>query len=453
MPQAIPSNLQVGVIEPRAAIEAFQRRELLAPSFRWQDVFEEEHSTQFAVAGVQRLDILEIFKNGLDEKWAQGGTLADFRKAVRANLQEAGWWGDVEITDERTGETRIGRFDNRRLTLIYDVNVRQSYAAGQWARIERNKKRMPFVIYKTMGDGRVRKEHAQWHNLVLPVDHPFWRTHFPPCGWRCRCKAFAIDQVGIDRLIKAGQKLQFEAPPEELINYVNPRTGEVAAVPKGIDPGFAYNPGQARDEAIYQQTLRKAWAASPLAGAAAVAQATYARQELVTAATKAFTRWTDDIHGRMKAGAFAPAGELQFVGVLPAPVIRRLDTEGLAPTSAAIAVRDTDVQHILRLKKVQDGVGIEPALLGRLPELLDRPTAVLLDQRGALPAVLFVVDMPQLDGRVAKVVVELDVFTKVKLGDSGRAKVPMNRVKTVTVMNPDALKDRKAYRVLWERKL
>lgn len=452
MPQAIPADLQVGVIQPRDAIAAFERRKLLQPSFRWQDVWQEEHSTAFAVAGVQRLDILQIFQQGLDDKFAKGGTLADFRKSVRSDLVKAGWWGDVEITDEQTGETRIGRFDDRRLALIYDVNVRQSYAAGQWARIERNKARMPFIIYKTMDDGRVRKEHQRWHNLVLPVDHPFWRTHFPPCGWRCRCKAFAIDQAGIDRLIAAGQKLQFEAPPEELISYVNPRTGEVAAVPRGIDPGFAYNPGQARDEQLHQQMLRKAWASSPLAGAVAVAQATFARQEMITAATRSFTEWTSGIHDRMRAGAFSPAGEVQYVGVLPAPVIRRLDAEGLAPTSSVVAVRDTDVQHILRLKKIEDGVNIDVSLFGRLPELLDRPSAVLLDFKGPTPAVLFVVDMPQLDGRVAKVVVELDVITKLKLADVGRAKVPMNRVKTVTVMNPDALQDRKTYRVLWERK-
>ena len=32
-------------------------------------------------------------------------------------------------------------------------------------------------------------------------------------------------------------------PPRE---YVNPRTGEVSPVPRGIDPGWAYNPGKDR---------------------------------------------------------------------------------------------------------------------------------------------------------------------------------------------------------------
>jgi uncharacterized protein with gpF-like domain len=32
-------------------------------------------------------------------------------------------------------------------------------------------------------DGRTRPMHAAWHNTVLPFDHPFWKTHYPPNGW------------------------------------------------------------------------------------------------------------------------------------------------------------------------------------------------------------------------------------------------------------------------------
>jgi hypothetical protein len=35
------------------------------------------------------------------------------------------------------------------------------------------------------------------------------------------------------------------APAITYRDWTNPRTGEVVKVPEGIDPGFAYNPGQA----------------------------------------------------------------------------------------------------------------------------------------------------------------------------------------------------------------
>jgi hypothetical protein len=81
---------------------------------------------------------------------------------------------------------------------------------------------------------------------VLPVDHPFWRQHYPPNGWRCRCTAFAISERELRERIAAGEPIRREAPPETIIDYVNPRSGEVAQVPAGVDPGFAYNPGQVR---------------------------------------------------------------------------------------------------------------------------------------------------------------------------------------------------------------
>lgn len=451
MPTATPVTLHFGIVEPRDAIAAFERRKLLQPSFRWQDVWQEEHTRQLAVAGVQRLDVLQVFQNGLAAKFKAGTSLADFAKEVRPQLQAKGWWGDVETTDPDTGETRITRFDNRRLQLIYDVNVRQSYAAGQWARIERNKARMPFVIYRTMDDTRVRPEHAAWNNLVLPVDHPFWKTHFPPCGWRCRCKAFAIDQAGIDRLKAAGKVLQFEAPAEQLVNYINPRTGEVAAIPKGIDPGFGYNPGiTERDEALHEQTLRKAWAAQPLAGAVAVAQATFARAEMVTATTARFGTWVDDVAQQMSVGKFHATGQLQYIGALKPAVVRALDVRRLAPETAAIAVRDEDIIHALRAGKSDAGVALDVSVYRRMPELLERASAVLLDVSKQLPALLYVIDLIQAEGAVGKLVVKLDQPGMVKI-DSKRTKVLMNVVRTATVMDPSALQDRKTYQLLWGR--
>ena len=442
------SPVRMGIVEPREAVATFQRRGLLQPSYRWQDTWQEEHSQAFAVAGVQRLDVLQVLHDALESKFKEGTSLAEFAKTVRPQLTAKGWWGDVETKDPVSGETRITKFDDRRLQLIYDVNVRQSYAAGQWARIERNKKRMPFLIYKTMDDGHVRAAHKAWHNLVLPVEHEFWHTHFPPNGWRCRCKAIAIDQVGIDRLVAAGQKFTFEAPPEQLINYVNPRTGEVAAVPRGIDPGFAYNPGRTRDAALYEQSLRKAWAAAPLSAAVAVAQATFERAEMVAAATERFGAWVDDIQKQMGDGQFHTQGHLQYVGALKPAVVRKLDRLGMAPDSAAIAVRDEDVMHTLRASKIDAGVGVDPSVYKRLPELLERASAILLDQSKDRLALLHVVDLMQADGQVAKLVVQIDQPVTVRI-DGKRTRVNLNVVRTVTVMQPKALQDRKQYQLLW----
>jgi SPP1 gp7 family putative phage head morphogenesis protein len=246
MPTPIPAGFKLGAAQPEDAFDAFERRGLLQPSFRWQDVWQQEHAGAFAVAGVAQRDVLQLFRDELDLALREGRTPADFARAVRPALAAKGWWGDVQITDPATGETRITRFDERRLRMIFDVNLRQSHAAGRWARIERNKRRQPYVMYRTMRDERVRASHRPWDGLVLPVDHPFWRQHYPPNGWRCRCIAFALSERELRDRVAKGEPIKREPPPEQAIDYVNPRSGEVVQVPAGVDPGFAYNPGQVR---------------------------------------------------------------------------------------------------------------------------------------------------------------------------------------------------------------
>lgn len=441
MPTPIPPGLRLGIIEPRDAIAAFQRRRLLQPSFRWQDVWQEEHARAMAVAGVQRLDVLQAFQDEIELSIAEGRSLADFRDRMRSQLVKRGYWGDVEVTDPDTGETRVTRFNDRRLALIFDVNTRQAQAAGRWARIERNKARMPFVMYRTMRDERVRASHRPWDGVVLPVDHTWWHTHFPPCGWRCRCTAFGIDEAGIERLRKSGLPVKREPPEDHWVTYVNPRSGEVVPVPHGIDPGFAYNPGKQRDAAFFDQALNKSLKASPLAGASAVAQATIDHPAMVAQATQRFGAFVDRTLASGRAG-----GELEFVGALKPAAVRALATHDIEPPgSAAIAVRDWDVLHALRRSK---GAAAVPAgVYRRLPELLARADAMLLE-KGDKPALLYVVDLLREDGSVAKLVLQLDTMTDARV-EGARAAVRLNLLRTATVMDPNALRDRTRYELLW----
>jgi SPP1 gp7 family putative phage head morphogenesis protein len=59
--------------------------------------------------------------------------------------------------------------------------------AIKWQRIQRDKDLFPNLKYRTIGDQRVRDEHAALNGTIKPVDDPFWSTHYPPNGWRCRC--------------------------------------------------------------------------------------------------------------------------------------------------------------------------------------------------------------------------------------------------------------------------
>lgn len=229
-------------LPPEEAI-AFFRQKGYRTSFSYLDMMHRAHSDAFTVAGVTRLDVLQDIRAQVDDAIANGSTMADFRKDMQERLTAKGWWKPVEVTDDATGEAKIVDLRrSRRLETIFDTNLRTAYAAGQWTRIQRTKKALPFLCYKCVLDNRVRPLHRGWHNVVLPVDHPWWQTHFPPCDWRCRCGVVQMTEGMVKR---AGLRV-WDEPPDDgpPVPFTNRRTGEVTRVPKGIHPSFAYNPGE-----------------------------------------------------------------------------------------------------------------------------------------------------------------------------------------------------------------
>ena len=46
--------------------------------------------------------------------------------------------------------------------------------------------------YVTVGDSRVRPEHAAQEGVTLPKEDPFWSVWYPPNGWSCRCSVIPI---------------------------------------------------------------------------------------------------------------------------------------------------------------------------------------------------------------------------------------------------------------------
>jgi hypothetical protein len=189
-----------------------------------------------------QLDVLEVLQNGIDRALAEGRTLRSFEKDVTPTLQKLGWWGKKAVTDSVTGETSVAQLGSpRRLQTIYSTNMRSARAAGQWERIQRSKRSLPFLIYE-LGPSEVhRVAHESWANTILPVDDPWWLTHFAPNGWGCKCRIRALTRRAAERLGGVTAR-----PPTEMREWLNKRTGEVELVPVGIDPGFAHNPGTAR---------------------------------------------------------------------------------------------------------------------------------------------------------------------------------------------------------------
>lgn len=222
---AMDPRLEAALALPFAQAIEFFRAKLNLPTDAWDDIWQEAHDRAFVVAGATAADLLADLRQAVDKAISTGTTLEQFRRDFRDIVARRGWTG-------WTGEgTRAG--EAWRTRVIYETNLRTSYAAGRWAQLTDPALLQARPWWRYIHSDTVlnpRPHHKRWGDmgLTLPHDHPFWRTHYPPNGWGCRCRVQAV---------RAPREGAATAPPD---GWADPTAN--GSLP-GIDKGWAYAPG------------------------------------------------------------------------------------------------------------------------------------------------------------------------------------------------------------------
>ena len=243
------------------------------PAFSWLEVWAEEHAYKFTVAKAVELDVLNAFRRTMSQASREGKGYDSWKPLIETELTKLGWWGPRMVADPqgRDIDRMVNFASDRRLKNIFWSNMNSARSAGQWERAQRSKKVLPFVLYMRTTSADPRAEHLAWVGLILPIDDPFWTTHWPPNGWGCKCQVRMISQreattlIGTKRVVGTDQDgnpihVWYTDKPADLgpdIEFRNRRTGEVMMVPPGIDPGWHINPGLARTSTLIQNFEEK----------------------------------------------------------------------------------------------------------------------------------------------------------------------------------------------------
>lgn len=249
------------------------------PAFSWLDVWAEEHAYKFTVAKALELDVLNSFRSTISQAITEGKGFESWKPLIEKELVKQGWWGP-RLVEDPTGlqPARMVNFSSdRRLKTIFWSNMNSARSAGQWERAQRSKRALPYALYLRTTSGDPRPEHLAWVGTILPIDDPFWKTHWPPNGWLCKCQVRMITAreaktlIGTKRVIGKnpdGTDIEVwytdqlpELGPD--VTHRNRRTGEITTVPPGIDPGWHTNPGQARASTLIQNLETKLQVAAP----------------------------------------------------------------------------------------------------------------------------------------------------------------------------------------------
>ena len=263
---------------------AFFRAKGMRTTFSWQDMMGQEHAAAFTVAKMMDTDMLEDVRASLDDALARGVPFGEWSQSITPLLQAKGWWGRQPLVDPLTGQTVVAQLGSPgRLKTIFRTNMQSAYSVGAWERIAEQAQDAPFLMYDAVDDHRTRDEHRAWDNKVLPVDSPFWRTHYPPNGWNCRCGVIQLSQDDLEEFALSVD----EIPDQGTYKWTNPRTGKTSRVPVGVDPSFDFNPGMSRLEHLAKLAAEKVQAMADAAAAQAAAEGLLAAEKAASAMTDA----------------------------------------------------------------------------------------------------------------------------------------------------------------------
>lgn len=241
-----------------AEVTDFFDQKLPRPGFSWQDVWGQEHAYAFTVAKATELELLTTFKASISTAIAKGQTFETWRAGLLPKLAAIGW-DKPKMVEDATGQQPPREVDftaPRRLQTIFQSNMASARSAGQWNRAQRTKAALPYILYVRTASTDPRVEHLTWVGVILPIDHPWWRTHWPPNGWGCKCSIRQITARERATLLASDPKktgisytteIPDNGPPR---TFLNKRTGEVTTVPAGIDPGWGGNPGLDRAQTL-----------------------------------------------------------------------------------------------------------------------------------------------------------------------------------------------------------
>lgn len=133
----------------------------------------------FWVTGAAHMDLVEQVWTAIDAAIEKGETLADFQERVGAALADA--WGQG---------------DPWRLETIFRTNVQRAFGAGRHAELteEAVLEVRPYWRAVAILDGRETEVCHSVHGTVLPADHPFWKSHWPPLHFNCRTSITALTE-------------------------------------------------------------------------------------------------------------------------------------------------------------------------------------------------------------------------------------------------------------------
>lgn len=209
----MPVNVLTRVdFSPRPASEARERfaRKAALPSDVFEGLSNAARKRAFRIAGVHNVRLVQQARDVIAKAIEEGEDWATTRRNLLARFRAA----------------KVDAPSVARLVQMFRQNALQAYHEARREVLDdpEMREQFPYWRYLTVGNGTpgvngVRRDHAVLHGLVFRADSAFWRSHYPPWDWGCRCYVVPLTR---------GQVAAMETPVRSL-TYVRRELGVAAS--------------------------------------------------------------------------------------------------------------------------------------------------------------------------------------------------------------------------------
>jgi len=144
---------------------------------------------QFLLSAYQ-LEVYEALQASSDARLAEiaakGGTPGDFREAANRLTTAA-------------GAEKLNAFT---LDTAFNTAMQKSYSSGRLVQMREPHmtEAFPAWQYWTVGDLRVRPEHAVLDGFIARAIDPVWIKIYPPSGFNCRCSVVPVTEEDAEKI-------------------------------------------------------------------------------------------------------------------------------------------------------------------------------------------------------------------------------------------------------------
>ena len=169
---------------PDEAAAAYIRGKAVASPENFGNLPAQLKQRAFTVAGIERMDTLRRLRDTI-AKLPEGTNWDEAKREIAAEYSP--------YVPAKAGRPDMGKA-RARAEFTLRMHGFQAFAVSRHQQAMEVAQDFPYWKYETVGDSRVRAAHAALDGKVLRADDPWWKTHYPPWDWGCRCIVVPLDE-------------------------------------------------------------------------------------------------------------------------------------------------------------------------------------------------------------------------------------------------------------------